>query len=351
VPVSRESTLRAFIDWLVSWSPLFAGATLGISLRLVYSGKPMAAFDAMSGSFFVLVPMVVGAVAVYLAERKKRRNWGLHFLIGFGANALFVLGTLLFMIEGVICAFFATPVFGFLGGVAGIVMGQVCHRLNRPRPIIFSLAALPLLTGGIEQYLSVPDAVTCVERTRLVATSPDQVWAQLVNAPDIRPEEIGQAWMYRIGVPLPAAATTHLSDGQYIRHITMGKGIHFDQVAQDWEPGHRVRWLYRFTPDSFPPRALDEHVRIGGRYFDLIDTEYSLQPVSAGTQLQVRITYRVSTAFNWYSERVASVLVGNFEEAALGFYANRASRARASLSRYQAGATNSGSNTRATQFQ
>ena len=38
-------------------------------------------------------------------------------------------------------------------------------------------------------------------------------------------------------------------------------------------------------------------------------------------------------------------------EAAPGLYANRASRARASLSRYQAGPTNNGSNTRATQFQ
>ena len=331
--------------------PVVAGAALGIAWRTVYSGLPMQAYDAMSSSFFVLVPMVVGALAVYSAELEKHRGFGTNFWIGAGANVVFVLGALLIKIEGLICAVLAVPVFGVLGGVTGMVTGLVCYQMNRPRRLILSFAALPLLTGGIEQHLPIPEAVTSVERTRLVAASPDQVWAQLVNAPDIRPEEIGQAWMYRIGVPLPSAATTRVSGGQYIRHITMGKGIHFDQVAQAWEPDHRVRWLYRFTPDSFPPGALDDHVRIGGRYFDLIDTEYSLKQVNEGTQLRVRITYRVSTAFNWYAERVASVLVGNFEEAALGLYANRASRARASLSRYQAGPTNNGSNTRATQFQ
>jgi hypothetical protein len=34
--------------------------------------------------------------------------------------------------------------------------------------------------------------------------------------------------------------------------------------------------------------------------------------------------YRVSTAFNWYTRPIAEFLVGNFEEAALRFYARRA---------------------------
>ena len=34
--------------------------------------------------------------------------------------------------------------------------------------------------------------------------------------------------------------------------------------------------------------------------------------------------YRVSTAFNWYTQLIAEFLVENFEEAALRFYAVRA---------------------------
>ena len=68
---------------------------------------------------------------------------------------------------------------------------------------------------------------------------------------DIRPDEIGTAWMYRIGVPLPSSAVTELADGTQVRHITMGKGIQFDQIAADWQPNRRIRWTYRFTNIRF----------------------------------------------------------------------------------------------------
>ena len=104
----------------------------------------------------------------------------------------------------------------------------------------------------------------------------------------------------------------------------MGKGIHFDQVAADWEPNRRVRWLYQFSTDSFPAGALDDHVRIGGAYFDILDTEYTLHPVDGGTELRSRMSYRVSTSFNWYATPIAKFLISNFEETALRFYARRA---------------------------
>jgi hypothetical protein len=297
---------------------------VGIVMRLIYFGKPGGGYEPMMLSFVVFAPILVGAVAAYVAERGGRRTLRQHFLIGMAANALFILGTMLLVIEGAICAIVIAPLFITLGGVAGLAMGAICHWTQWPTRVTYGIAALPLLMGGFEQHFPTPDVVRTVERTRLVAASPEQIWTHLTGAPDIRPEEIRDAWMYRIGVPLPSAAVTRLADGKPVRHITMGKGIHFDQIAAEWEPNHRVRWLYRFSEDSFPPGALDDHVRIGGRYFDVIDTEYALRETSGGTELRVRMTYRLSTAFNWYASPIARFLVGNFEEAALRFYANRA---------------------------
>jgi hypothetical protein len=67
----------------------------------------------------------------------------------------------------------------------------------------------------------------------------------------------------------------------------------------------------------------------------VIDTEYAWRKVNAGTELRVTMRYRVSTegpvrehsaAFNWYTQPNADFLVGNFEEAALRFYAARAEK-------------------------
>jgi len=300
-------------------------------MRLLYSGQPQGAYSAMMSSFVLLVPVLVGAVAVFIGERHEKRAWRQHFWIGANANALFVLGTFLIMIEGLVCTIVALPLFWCLGGLAGIAMGVVCRWTDWAKPTLYCMAALPLVLGGVEQHIPLPQGASSIERTLSVTARPEVVWQQLLQATDIREEEIGGAWMYRLGVPLPTAAVTELADGRAVRHITMGKGIHFDQVAAAWEPNRRVRWVYRFSAESFPPQALDDHVKIGGRYFDLIDTEYSLRKVGTGTELRVRMTYRVSTSFNWYARPLAALLVGNFEEAALAFYAHRAERWSASM--------------------
>lgn len=148
------------------------------------------------------------------------------------------------------------------------------------------------------------------------------------DARDIRPEEVGHAWMYRIGVPLPVAGVTQATPAGFVRKVSMGKSIHFEQVATEWQEERFVRWRYRFDKDSFPPNALDDHVTIGGHYFDLLDTAYTLTPTAAGsTGLRISMHYRVSTRFNGYADGVARLLIGNFEEVILEFYRRRAVRA------------------------
>ena len=197
-----------------------------------------------------------------------------------------------------------------------------------PRHAIYGIAALPLVFGAFEQRIPLPSAILTTDSTRMIVASRDQVWQRLLSTKQIQPTEIGNAWMYRIGVPLPEAAASERRGDELVRHIVMGHGIHFDQVASDWEPGRRVLWTYRFCEDSFPPHALDDHVRIGGRHFDVLDTEYTLSDTAPGTYartlLRVRMRYRVSTNFNRYVRPIAQFLVRNFEETALAFYAHRA---------------------------
>lgn len=306
------------------WLSVLAGALVGILLRLVFIGVGTNPYTAMMGSFIYLAPILVGAVTVYLAERQARRTWSYYFLAPFVANILFVCGTLLIMIEGIICAILIVPLFGVLGGVSGLIMGVVCRLTNWPKQAVYGIAVLPLLLGGFEQHLPLPAKISTVERFAVIDATPENIWRHLENADAIQPSEVDRAWLYRIGVPMPQAGLTEQFSEGATRHVTMGKGIHFDQVAIAWEPNRRVKWRYRFAADSFPPHALDDHVRIGGEYFDLLDTEYSLTPRGAQTELRVRMSYRVSTRFNWYARPIAELLIGNFEEVILNFYAQRA---------------------------
>jgi hypothetical protein len=306
------------------WWPLAIGVVVGIALRLVFSGRAGGPYNAMMSSFTLLVPALVGAVTVVTAEWTRRRSWAYYFFTAALANALFVFGTLALSIEGLICCVLAVPLFAVLGGISGLLTGALCRWGHWPRNSIYGLAILPLTLGAFEQHISLPDTILAAEQSRSVAASPDKVWARLLSTEAIRPEEMDGAWMYRIGVPLPLSAASEERNGELVRHVRMGKEIHFDQVATDWKAGHRVLWTYRFTKDSFPPHALDDHVRIGGRYFDVIDTEYAIEATPDGSNVRVVMHYRVSTNYNWYVRPIAKFLVLNFEKTALAFYANRA---------------------------
>jgi hypothetical protein len=308
-----------------AWWPVGCGVIAGLAMRLVFSGGYGDPYVAMMASFILGAPLVVSAVTVYLAERVQRRTWGYYFVAPFVANVLLVVGTLLIQVEGWICAIVIVPLFAVVGGIMGLMMGAVCRLTNWPRrAVVSSVALLPLLGGAFEQRIDTTNLERAQQREVFVAAAPEDIWRVLVDTRDIHPGEVDAAWMYRIGVPTPEAGVGDFRDGEHLRHITMGRGVHFDQVATDWEVNRRVTWSYRFDDDSFPPGALDDHVRIGGQYFDVSECTYSLTPVAGGTRLAVRMNYRVSTHFNWYAAPVADWLVGDFAEVILDFYARRA---------------------------
>ena len=310
------------------WMPVLAGALCGVVLRLIFWGSAGFPYNAMHPAFIGFAPLAVGAVTVYFAERKARRSWGYYFMAGMLANVLFVIATMVILIEGMICAILILPLFAMYGALGGLLMGAICRFANWPKqPAVYSFAFLPVMLALLLPEHAEAPYMGMIERSVVVKAEAPAVWRQLLATPHIGSAEVDQAWMYRIGVPMPTSGITRITPDGMARDVRMGKGIHFTQHAAEWKDNQYVRWTYQFSDDSFPPGALDDHVKIGGEYFDIIDTEYVLTPAGPGTtRLTTRMHYRVSTQFNWYAKRLASGLIGNFEEVILGMYAGRARR-------------------------
>jgi hypothetical protein len=311
--------------------PLVAGALAGLLLRFVFWGKPGSAWSAMAGTFIYLAPAAVGAVTVYAAERQARRSWYYYIAAPFVANLFFVGGSLLILIEGLICAVVIVPMFSVLGSVGGLAMGIVCRVTNWPRHAAYAFLAAPLLIAGLGGTPQMAERRDAIHRTIFVNAPPSVVWQQLNRVEGIRPEEFNASWASRIGVPMPVSGITVETPTGRVRQSRWDKAVHFDEPITDWEPERYLRWTYRFTEASFPPHALDDHVLIGGHYFDLLDTSFTLRPAGSGTQLEIAAHYRISTDFNLYASWVAGLLIGNLLDTGLGFYRNRSEAAAAPL--------------------
>jgi hypothetical protein len=310
------------------WYAVGGGALAGLLIRLVFSGRAGEAYGAMLVSFIFGAPLVVAAVTVWLAERIEPRSWAYYFFAPMLSVTLFVIGTLALYIEGWICAILILPLFAVIGGIAGLVAGAFCRFTGLPkRGLIGCFVALPLLGGAFEPLIPNAELDRIQTREIFVAAPPDTVWRQIVDVPDIRSEEVDGAWMYRIGVPTPLEVRGETRGGEHLRHVAMHRGVRFDQVAITWREPSEVVWRYQFDPGSFPAGALDDHVRIGGEYFDIRTCAFTLTPEAGGTRLTLSTSYRVSTHFNWYAGRIGDFVVGDFVESSLGLYAHRAEAA------------------------
>ncbi len=311
-----------------TWWPIAVGALTGIALRLAFFGGPGDPLDAMMGSFILLAPIAVSGVTSFVAERQVPRGLGYHAAAGMLANVLFVVGTLLILIEGLICAVAILPLFAAVGTVAGLLMG-IAFRITRwARQIVGCVVVLPLIAGAFEPSDGQPQFVRCIERTLVIDAPREIVWEQLANVRDIRPEEVVDTVAFRIGVPPPVSAITEQQDGRRVRRVSMGKQVYFDQEEVERRELEYIRWVQHFHPDSFPPGSFDQHVVMGGEYFDIHDVSYTLTPDRESTELTIAMRYRVSTRFNWYADGVARIVLGNLEEALLQIYASRALAAR-----------------------
>ena len=305
-----------------------AGAAYGLLMRAVFMlplfkhSAAGSASGAMLGSFLFLVPLLIGMLTVYRLP-PVQRSWGKALLLPWIPTLLFVAGTALLLIEGSICIIMALPIFLATASLGGFVMWLVMKFAVPPKSVMSTFLVLPALAGLYERDLPLRDVRETSDASVHIAASPKAIWQLINRAERIVPGEMADGWAYRIGVPHPLEAVTVDTAAGRVRKLRWEQGVHFDEPILDWDENHYIRWRYEFAADSIPPGALDEHVAVGGRYFDLIDTSYTLDPEGDGTRLSIHVTYRVSTGFNWYATRLARWLVDDSARTILAFYQRR----------------------------
>ncbi|WP_437881835.1 SRPBCC family protein [Pseudomonas sp. LRF_L74] len=310
-----------------TWLPLIAGGVYGLVLRLLFSGMIIGGEQmptVMAAAFVYAVPFAVGAITIYLAERVTRRSWVFYVFVPWLAVALFVGGTAVALIEGLICIAMALPLFCLLGSAGGLLMGLICRLRKRPVRTLQSIALLPLLMAAGEHLIPSRNDIDQVQRSVHIAAAPADVWKLILNPRDMRPEELQGGLAYRIGVPYPVQAITERAEVGAVRKSFWQKGVQFDERISAIEPERFIAWTYQFTPESFPAGSMDEHVVIGGQYFDLLDTRYTLTPENGGTRLDLDVRFRATTKFNWYAVPLANYMLNDTAGVLLNFYRQRA---------------------------
>lgn len=294
------------------------GLLYGVAIRggsRIYPNSDL--FAVMTAGFVLFVPLAMGFITIFIMERRRPQPLWVWFVYPWIPVAAGELASLAVLWEGVICIVMLTPIAMTASTVGGVVAGLIVRIVRSRRSKNASLACvvcLPLLVSAIEPgFLSQRD-LRSVESVIDIHASPAIVWQNIERVPRIQSSELRSSWSHDIGFPNPVEATLSAEAVGGVRHASFEKGVLFIETIDTWEPEHRLGFSIRAQADQIPRTTLDEHVTIGGKFFDVLHGEYVLEPFAGGvTRLHLISRHRVSTDFNWYAHLWTDALMRDLQ--------------------------------------
>lgn len=285
-----------------------AGVLYGVLSRMVFGGTGVEYFGVMTFSFLFLVPMGLGALTVYLAPPAQRVSWAYAVFVPW-VTALLCLGTaFLVHLEGMICVVLMFPAAMLMSSLGGAAMCAGIHfseRRARGRLQSGALAALlllPFVASPLEKRLGLPHTERVVDTRIRIRADAETVWRNIERVPMILPGEQTPSLAHRIGFPKPLEATLSHEGVGGVRHASFERGVVFVETVTEWERLRRLSFTIESDPESIPQKALDEHVTVGGPFFDVLTGTYEIEPAGPGeVVLHLSSTHRLSTTFNPYA--------------------------------------------------
>jgi uncharacterized membrane protein HdeD (DUF308 family) len=298
------------------------GAAYGVLLRLVFGlgGVTSPAFNwVMTLSFLFLGPFVVGSITISETLSATRPSFAKAIFAPWLAMLLTGIVLFLLRIEGAACLLFALPI-AFAGASTGGILAALLVQCRNPmsRRAIASIGILPILLAPLESHIASPAETRIVSSEIRIHATPKTVWQNIGRVPRITPNEVHTTWAQRIGFPRPVEATLSYEGVGGIRHGIFERGLVFVEAVTVWQPNERYAFGIKAVTTPTPPTTLDQHIVIGGRFFDLLDGEYRIEPLADGDiLLHLTSRQRLSTDFNGYAGLWSDAVMQNLQTSIL----------------------------------
>jgi hypothetical protein len=277
----------------------------------------------MSLAFLFIVPAVIGVITTSAAEQPSRTY---RVFAPWVPVLLMVTIAVAIGWEGSICVAMGLPLIligASLGGVVGA--SQAAHRTGVRTALLFA----PFLLAPVEKRI-VPAPVRLARTVTetIINAPPATVWPLIASVDSIRDDELRPALFTSLGFPRPVSATLSREGVGGIRRARFERGLVFTETVIDWAPARRLRFTISANSAEVPASTLDEHVRIGGPYFDVLTGTYELYPLDGGraTRLVLWSEHRTSTRFNLYAGWWVDRIMSSIQNTILAVHKSRAER-------------------------
>lgn len=268
-------------------------------------------FMVMTLGFVFLVPFAVGMLHVYLRQRDGMRSIALSIFEPMLPATLCLMLSLIIGWEGTICLIMAFPIVLGLSGLGGIAM-RIILNVRQKNLIFVAFMVLPMPISLLERHIDLPQEKRIVTNKIRIKASPETVWRKIVRVEKIT--EPQESVFFTLGFPRPIEAVLSGNGVGQTRLATFERGLQFVETVTAWKVNEKLGFTIKADPNLTPLTTLDEHVTVGGAFFDVMSGTYEIHKVNdREVDLVLYSEHRISTHFNFYARIWSNFLMSEIQ--------------------------------------
>jgi len=299
-----------------------------IVLRLFFGIKTWNdVFSVMSISFLFCLPTIVGALTIYFSSIENVKKFWYRFFMPWIPIFIFLILTLALAWEGWACWLMVLPLFLIAASIGGLIGGYLKLRKKDNKIYVSVLVLLPLFISPIEQSIgAIPGAYEAYTYIDINAPA-DKIWNNITRVREIRQEQ-DRGWLTKfLGFPRPVKAELNYNGVGAYREAMFTNGLVFHETVSEYVDRKKMVFSIKAYPYEIPSATMDEHVVIGGQYFDVLNGTYELEKLNDTTyRLNLYSHYKLTTTFNFYASWWAKWIMKDIQNNILQVEKRRAER-------------------------
>lgn len=272
---------------------------------IIFALDPFSSFlSEMTLTFIFMIPGIAGILTVYLSPIEKAEKWPYRIFCPWISVLIFFFLTLLLSMEGWACWLMVLPVFLITSSIGGIIGGYLKVRKSKKtgQINISLIMLLPFVLSPIESMIKVIPGRYKAYTSIDVHAEAGKIWSNITRVREIKKEQDKGYLTRLLGFPRPIKAELDYEGVGAYREAIFSGGLVFHEKVLSYEHKKKMNFSITADPHEIPSATMDEHVVIGGDYFDVLDGTYELQKLNDTTyRIHLYSHFKLSTTFNFYA--------------------------------------------------
>lgn len=261
-------------------------------------------WELMTLTFFITLPYVVGVLTIYCSDIDKVKRLSYRILFPWISIFAFLVVTLALALEGWACWIMILPLFLIFSSLGGLTAGYFkLKKARKANTFHLSFAVLlPFVIGPIEGAMETIPALYKAATYIDIEASAGKIWSNVTRVREIETDEDRAQLTSFLQIPRPIKAELDYEGVGAKREAIFEGGLVFDETVLEYEHQKRMKFSIRPNTHEIPSTTFDDHILIGGEFFDVLEGAYELEELEAGKyRLHLYSEFKLTTTFNFYA--------------------------------------------------